>query len=220
MSALDPTKFSISSGIRGGRQKVAKAQLKGLAGALRVEMEPTLGLVAGVSGYFGRSGPNAGDLFDAAGAKLDLDVDVAGVGVDARWLWRGLELRALFTTFFLSDTAALRGAVDATGAAAGADVGSQLLGGYAEIAWDALSLCDTEHQLLPFFRFESFDTAFALEGRGRDASDDAQAVTDLVFGLGWRPVSAVVFKGDVTLRSRGGDGADETQMDLGVGFMF
>src|SRR5262249_3958364 len=83
VSGLDPTGFSAAAGIRGGRQSVSLATVNGLAVTGRVEVEPILGMVAGISGYFGNAGPNA-DLFDAAGHEVDPDIPVVGASADAR----------------------------------------------------------------------------------------------------------------------------------------
>ncbi len=59
-----------------------------------------------------------------------------------------------------------------------------------------------------------------VEGRDRTDADDDRAVTDLVFGLTYRPIPQLAFKGNAILRSYGGDKDSDTLIDLGVGYSF
>lgn len=217
ISALDPMGFSAGSGLRGGRQHVAQARADGLALTGRLEWEPGLGTVLGGAFYAGTAGPNA-DLFDTVGNELDLLIPVVGGAVDARTRRGAVEARAVLTGFAVGDTAELRDAVDAD-ANAGPDVGSVILGGYAELGYDLLWSLRKTQQLIGFARFERYDTMFRVKGRDRTASDDARGVSDYVVGLSYRPLSALVFKADFILRNPDGDGHARL-FNLGVGYMF
>ncbi|MEZ4266994.1 MAG: hypothetical protein R3F39_11490 [Myxococcota bacterium] len=221
VSGLDPAGFSMSNGLRGGRQKVAEAMAKSWALAFRAEVEPILGLTAALSGYAGRMGRNLGDRVDATGAKLDLAVPVGGLAIDATFKRWGLELNAQLATFFIGDTAGMRRAVDADGVAGGLDVASQILGGYLEAGFDVLSLVEsTEIQLIPFLRFEHIDTAFKVTGRPRTAADRSRAVNEVVVGLQLEPIPQLAFKTNVIFSMPGGGAPSETRFDAGLGFMF
>jgi hypothetical protein len=220
MGGLNPTGFSAAQGIREGRMEVAEARADGLAVAGRVELEPWLGIVAGVSGYFGLAGPNA-DLYDLAGAKLDLNVRVWGASADVRARRGGLEARAVAAVFSVGDTAALRQAFDAQGQSLGLDIGARIWGAYGELAYDVLRLlAKSEQQLLPFIRVERYDTMASVRGRRGTAADQALGITDLVAGLTYRPLPQVALKGDFLLRNPDGPTASAGQIDLGVGVMF
>jgi hypothetical protein len=220
VGGLDPRGFSAAQGLREGRQEVAQARADGLAVAGRVEIEPLLGAVLGISGYFGRSGPNA-DLYDRAGRRLDLDVPVWGTSADARVRHAGLEARAVFALFSVGDTAQLRQARGADGNNLAIDAGAKLWGAYGELAYDLLHLVGgTEQQLLPFVRVERYDTMAAVRGRGRLPGDQAYAVTEALAGLTYRPLPQVAFKGDFRLRNADGPSPTSGQLDLGVGVMF
>ncbi|TNF24874.1 MAG: hypothetical protein EP329_24105 [Deltaproteobacteria bacterium] len=221
LGGLDASGFSTSSGIRGGRQTVSEARADGLAFAGSVAYQPVVGLNLGLSGYLGNSGANADPYFDDAGAALDLSVLTAGVAAHAQYKGYGVEAKALFASFFISDTEALRTAKDADGEDAGKDVPAQTMGGYVEVAYNVLqSVESTQLQLLPFVRAEFYDTAASIEGRERTNADDNRAVTELVVGLSLRPAPQLVFKADAIFRSFGGDRDGETVIDLGVGFNF
>jgi hypothetical protein len=219
MGGLDPSRFSGSDGLRKGRQGVAEATVDGWAVAGRLEYEPMLGLIAGISGY---ASPNAGANaeferqtgVDMAGDPIteprEIDVPNLGASADVRLLRSGFEARAVAGFFFVGDTNQLRLTT------AGIEMGQQLFGAYGELAYDVLHGSDTEHQLLPFVRYERYDTTFATVP-GSTAGN--RAVTDLVFGLSYRPIPQVVFKSDVILRNPAeGDGG--TLVDLGLGWMF
>ena len=221
VGGLDASGFSTGSGIRGGRQSVAEARADGLAFTGAVSFRPIVGLDLGLSGYVGDAGANAGPLFDGDGAELDLSVMTAGVAAHAQYKGHGLEAKALFATFFIGDTDALRTAKDAAGVDAGADAPSRTQGGYVEVAYNVLQpLESTRIQLLPFVRAEYYDTAAAFEGRDSTDADDNRAVTDVVVGLTLRPVPQLAFKADAIFRSYGGDREGDTLVNLGVGYNF
>jgi hypothetical protein len=220
MGGLDPRGFSPAQGIREGRQEVAEARADGLATSGRVEVEPVLGAVLGVSGYFGLAGPNA-DLYDLAGAKLKLKVPVWGVSADARARYAGLEARAVFALFRVGDTGALRQAFGAEGQTLGIDVGARLWGAYGELAYDVLRLlARSEQQLLPFVRVERYDTMAAVRDRAQTAADRAYGITDIVMGATYRPLPQVALKADFLRRKADGPSRATGQLDLGVGVMF
>ncbi len=222
ISGLDPLGFSAGSGLRGGRQHVAKAVTTGVAVTGRLEYEPTLGVSVGLAGYFGNSGPNAGDTYRDEGDStpdiqpFKLRVPVAGVALDARLRRSGIEARGLLAYFSIGNTDDLRDTLNAAGESIGPDIGSSLFGAYLELGYDVFHTTEIDHELVPFVRYEFYDTAFtssdAYEGGERGSSD-------YVFGLSWRPIRQVVFKSNVTLR-RPNEGANETLIDLGVGWMF
>ncbi len=221
ISGLDPLGFSSKSGIRGGRQKVAKANAKGLGVTGRLQYEPTLGVIIGLSGYHSAAGPN-GDLKDADGK--DIDMPVSGFSADVRAKWKGLEARAVAAMFMIGDTDKLRPATtpsdpDTDPDAKAADLGSQLFGAYVELGYNVLATMDTDHALVPFVRYETYDTLFAVEGREKTDADKARAIQEIVAGLTYRPVDQVVFKADVVLKYPG-QGLDSTGFNLGIGFMF
>ncbi len=197
LGGLDPSKFSASSGIRGGRQKGGNARTDGLAFAGRVQLQPTTQTVLGVSGYYNKTGENA---------DINADVPVLGVSLDARTRYKGLEARALFAMFTIGDS-------DTLNTEAGTDAADRIMGAYGELAYNVLHNTSSDLQLLPFFRLEYYDT---------DPDDDTKTTTDIVTGLNFRPIPQVIFKSDVIFRRRGGnvDGDNATILSLGMGFLY
>ncbi|HEX7480810.1 MAG TPA: hypothetical protein VF331_23615 [Polyangiales bacterium] len=224
MTGLNAAGFSADQGLREGMGEAANARANGLAVSGRIEYEPALGVVAGLSGYYGLSGPNA-QLHDATGARLALGVPVEGVVVDARARRFGFEARAELAYFHIAETARLRMATDGSGKSLGLDIGSALAGGYVELAYDVLTAAHLEQALLPFVRLERYDTMAGVAGRARTPADEKAAATELVAGLTYRPVSQVAVKGD--FRWSNPDGAGPSghsdavgRVDLGLGVMF
>lgn len=210
ISGLDPMGFSAGSGIRGGRQKVGEAITNGPALYGRLEYEPVLGIVGSVAGYWSNAGRNI--------EGADIDVPVTGISADARVRRSGFEGKVLFATFSVGNTDELRAVTDDTGAAIGPDIGSRMTGGYVEAGYDVLHPIDSDHSLVPFVRYERYDTTAATDDEygGTD-----RGATDLVFGATYRPHPAVAFKTDVILRNPDAEDADgATIFDLGVGWMF
>ncbi|MBW2160351.1 MAG: hypothetical protein JRH14_10395 [Deltaproteobacteria bacterium] len=128
MSGLDASGFSGSSGLRGGRLKITQAELNGPAFVGRIEWEPILGMVLGMSPYFGWAGPQE---------LASVNVKVGGISGDWRVLRKGFESRAVIAYFHVSDTDALRvippGETDPT-----STVGSNLFGAYGELGYKLL----------------------------------------------------------------------------------
>lgn len=219
-TGLDPVRFESTRGIAGGRQQLVLARAGGPAIFGRLEYEPILGTVAGLSAYFNRAGPNAIDLYDAAGARLELDVPVLGVSADARARAFGFEGRLVGAVFSVGDTAELRTAADADRNLVGPDTASFFYGFYGELAYNVLHYAETDHELLPFIRIEHYDTMASVAGRAKTQDDAAREITDIDFGIAYRPIPQVIFKGDVVLRRPGGNAPDENTLNVGAGYMF
>ncbi|MDH3656151.1 MAG: hypothetical protein OEN21_17960 [Myxococcales bacterium] len=205
LSGLDASGFSGRSGLRGGRLKITQAELNGPAFVGRAEWEPILGMVLGVSPYFGLAGPRE---------LPDVNVKVGGVSGDWRILRKGFESRFLIAYFHVSDTEALRviqpGETDPT-----STVGSDLFGVYGELGYNVLYSVDTEMALVPFVRVDYYDTTF----QESDADFNLPAFLVPTIGLSYRPIPQVVFKFDYQYE-RPSSGAIANRWNVGMGYMF
>jgi hypothetical protein len=205
MGGLDASGFSGSSGLRGGRLKVTQAVLNGPAFAGRLEWEPILGMVLGVSPYFGLAGPR--DL-------ADVNVRVGGVSGDWRVMRKGFESRALIAWFHVSDTDALR-VIQPGETLPTSDVGENLFGVYGELGYNVLHYVDTEMALVPFVRVDYYDTTF----QESDPMFDKPSFVVPTIGLSYRPIPQVVFKFDYQYE-RASTGLTANRWNVGVGYMF
>ncbi len=218
-TALDPRNFD-DAGIVNGRTLGAVSPAEAVAFTGRVEVEPTLGLVVGGSGYASDTGP-AGDWYDAVGDKLKLSLPVLGVSADARWRGNGLEARAVGAYWSLPESDDLMEALKADGSpwfpeGAGA-VPTRMIGGYVEAGVNVLWFSETTQELVPFARLEHYDTQLGVPD-GQTANP-LRTVDEGTFGLTYRPLANVAFKADVQLRDRR-YGDDELGWNVGFGYMF
>jgi hypothetical protein len=100
--------------------------------------------------------------------------------------------------------------------AATAAVGSLITGGYLELGVDLLELAGQSQELVPFVRYEQYDTtAEVADG----LVDPETAGTDIVFGLTWRPIPQIAFKLDHIVRTAEA-GSEEQVTSAGLGYMF
>src|SRR5262249_4500153 len=145
----------------GGMASKAKAWV--VAG--RVEIEPILGMVLGASVYAGDPGKN-GDFHLRDRSSVSLSLPMAGYSIDARVRHKGLECKVLYTEWRMGGAGALMDAYDSGGHPLFADptkpVPSVMRGAYAEAGYDVLHPARLSHQLVPFVRFEAYDTQAAV----------------------------------------------------------
>ncbi len=208
ITGLDAAGFT-AGGIRGGRQKGAKAKAEDWAWVGRLDFGPAPGLVLGGALYAGGVGQ---DLVSPAGGGVDVDVTMAEL--HGEWRWKGLEARLLAVGTWLDGAGDLNRALGLEGAAG---VGESMNGGYLQLGYDVLSRREGRAALLPFVRWETLDTqASVAEGFAADPANDREILT---LGLVYRPLDQLVFKADwqkVTDGAR--TGID--RFNLALGYIF
>jgi hypothetical protein len=218
ISGLNAAAFSAEKGLRGGRTAVAEAYAGAPAVVARLHAEPVIGLEVALSGYHGDAGANH--------PTKKLEVGVTGGAFDLRYKAHAIEARAEVAAFSLSGSEALAtpatAAVPATAttpaipAKPASVVGSLITGGYLELGVDLLELAGRSQELVPFVRYEQYDTtAEVADG----LVDPETAGTDLVFGLTWRPIPQIAFKLDHIVRTAEA-GSEEQVTSAGLGYMF
>jgi hypothetical protein len=220
-TTLAPTGLG-PQGLAGARTLGSLAPADAFAVTGRIEVEPLLGLIAGASFFASELGDN-GEFFTASGRPEEVSVPLLGYALDARLRRSGLEARVLVTQFFLPEADALLQTLRADGSPwfpntdRVGPVPERIEGGYFELAYDVLRLVQTEQQLLPFVRFEAYDTQAAVPN-GYEPNPELD-IDELTFGLSYRPIPQLVWKSDVQLRDRR-LGLDELQINFGLGYMY
>lgn len=220
-TTLDPLRLE-ASGLQPALSLGSLARADAFAVTGRVEVEPVLGVIAGLAFFASDIGGN-GDYFRRNGNPRDLKLPLIGYALDARMRRWGFEARAVWSQFFFPNAGDLLGAyredgsplfanIDATG-----PIAERIQGGYLELAYDVLHELHVSHELLGFVRLETYDTQSAVPSR-YDA-DPALNVQELTLGLTYRPIPQLAFKSDVQLRDRQ-YGLDELQVNAGFGYMF
>jgi hypothetical protein len=200
-----------AAGLRGGRQKGAKAVAETWAGVARVDVVPVPGATAGGSVYYGKAGQGAenplapGTTIGAATFIGELHAEYRASGV---WL---RALGSIATVQNVTEVNAAKGLMDV------ASVGERLWGWYVEGGYDVLRHVRTSQTLHPYVRYEALDTqARVPTGFTADPVNDQ---TILSVGAAWQPIGQVVLKGDYQFRSNEAQtGVD--QITLTLGYLF
>ncbi len=208
--------LSGKNGLRKGRQKGAESYMSSPNFTGKVEYYGVRGLNVGLSGYFGNTQSTLYDGIDKndASALAKADSSVVGVsmlGVDARYNIQGLQLRGQLYYTSLSNS-------DQYNAFTSSDLGSSMIGWYAEVGYNVLRTMQTEKQLVPFVRYEFLDTHNSVEGSvQKKASYEKNALSA---GLTFALTKGAVVKGDVQFLKSGGDASYAKTLNLGIGVMF
>lgn len=207
LNGLLASGFSADEGIREGRQEGREASFANPSITGRLEWARP-GLRVGGSFWYGGSANQ-----DPALGTGSFDNAIALVSADARYDTGPFSFRGVVANISIADA-------DAINDAFGGQVGSRIAGGYLEGAYNVLAaLAPASTQRLDaFVRHERYNTQAGVPDNV--ARDDALARRITTFGLTYKPLYNVVFKGDYQLR-RNKAGADEDQLfNLGVGYQF
>jgi hypothetical protein len=199
--------FDAVSGIRGGRQEGKEASFANPSLTGRLEWARP-GLRLGGSFWYGGSANQ-----DPALGTGSFDNAVALVSADARYDVGPLMFRGVVANISIADAESIN-------AAYGTGVGSRITGGYAEAAYNLLSVIApaSTQRLNAFLRYEHFDTqADVPDGV---IKDDALARRITTMGLYYKPGYNVVFKGDYQLQRTKSDVGEGDILSLGVGYQF
>ena len=200
--------FTSLKGIRGGRTEGTKTSIEDLAWASRVDVSPVPGVKAGVALYIGQA--DQGDL--------TASVPVTLWQTHATGEWRGASLKALYAEGYIGNADSLNIAQGNTNAAKNS-VGSKLFGGYAEAAFDVLSLVKNNkgQSASPFFRYERYDTQ--AKTPTAFAKDPANSRVEYTLGVTYKPIPQVSIKLDQQWkRNQARTGVN--QWNLGLGYIF
>ena len=195
-----------SNGLRSGRQKGIQSTIDSPTFSTKIEYYGLPGLRLGLSGYFGKTQATE-DVEDIDGANIGISM----VGFDARYAKKRFTARGQFIYASLSDTEDYNTLVES-------DLGSALMGYYAEVAYNLLPL-NKEQRLFVFTRYENYDTHASTEGSL--ISNDAYNRTDITTGLSYHIAPGVVVKGDYQFRSNKAENSDVNNLlNFGIGVWF
>lgn len=200
-----------AAGLRGGRQKGSQTVAEEFAVVGRADYVGQLGLTVGTSVYLGNSGQNRDDPL-SPGARID-GRTLIWEG-HAQYKARGFDLRGLLAFADVDDAASINAAKGLTGSAS---IGSRLVGGYLQAGYDVLRKVDTSHELLPYIRYERFNTQDAVPAGF--SADPANNRTIVSLGVAWRPITNVIVKSDYQIHSNDAD-TGVNQFNLSMGYLF
>jgi hypothetical protein len=195
------------NGLRNGRQKGAESTVSSPNFSTKLDYYGILGLRLGVSGYFGRT-QSEDELDDVDGA----DVGVTMFGLDARYTKKRFSARGQYIHAVLSDTKDYNILNDA-------NLGSELKGWYAEVAYNLLPL-SKEEKLDVFARYEQYDTHAATKDAGI-ARNLGYNRNEWTAGLSYHVALGAVVKLDYQFLDNAIEGNDSKgQLNLGFGVWF
>ncbi|TDN99998.1 hypothetical protein [Sunxiuqinia elliptica] len=204
-----------SDAFRKGRQKGAESILTHPNLSAKIDYYGVPGLKLGLSGYFGETQTSLYDGIakDDSALEAKADSSVVGmnmVGLDGRYSIDGWVFRGQLNYASLSNT-------NQYNAFTGKDVGSELFGYYLEAGYDLLNGQKTEQKLVPFVRYEKYNTHKAVDGIEKNLAYDR---TDITAGIGWWLAQGAVLKADMQWFGNEATDDFETQLNLGIGIWF
>jgi hypothetical protein len=210
-----------ASGLRNGRQKGAESFISAPNFTGKLEYYGIKGLNIGLSGYFGNTQStlyNKMDKSDMSAAAL-ADSSVVGIsmfGLDSRYTSKGLQMRAQVYYVGISNTQQYN---SLSLAGSGNDLGSKMIGYYFEVAYNVLrSFNDIKSELLPFIRYEAFNTHSQTEGTL--VKNPAYNKSVITTGFGWKITKGAIIKTDFQFFKNQMDSKYSTFFNVGIGVTF
>jgi len=210
-------KLDGQNGFRKGRQKGMKSIIGSANFTGRLDYFGVRGLIIGGSFYSGKTQSTlynkvSYDDAPAIGAADSSVVNINMFGFDARYQWKGIALRGQMYYSKQKNT-------EAYNTFTNKDLGSALGGYYLEVAYNVFSsLTAISSELTPFVRYENYNTQ--MEMAGGLTANEANKVSEIVVGLGWKPVAGAVVKADYQMRKPGGSDSYQSQLNIGIGVWF
>lgn len=202
VEGLDASGFTAAGGIKDGRQVLFEDENKAFdfGGVGRVEYSGLPGVAAGASLYSAGAGQDDPAIGKAQVTLWDVDVRYRNAGFDLTGLYAQSHI----------------GNADLISTVVGETIGSKQVGWYLEAAYHLAQITDASWDLVPFVRWEDFDTQSGIEEINRTPGTDRQVMTA---GVAFYPHQDVAVKADWESWK---DDTDETssRYNLGVAFMY
>ncbi len=198
-----------AKGIRGGRTKGSKSPAEDYAFVGRLDWMPKQWLTVGASLFTGDTGQG----------NVTTSGDVIGAGttigeLHAEFRLRGWQARALYVGTSIDDVTELN---DIQGFTGDESIGERQFGWYAELGYDTFSHRETRQALIPYARYERFNTQDRVPaGFAANPANDQKVTT---IGLSYKPIVNVALKADYSvIKNAAGTGVD--QFNIALGFYY
>lgn len=189
-------------GLRKGRQKGAESVVTAANLSTKFDYYGIAGLRLGLAGYFGKTQTDDTSVDNST-------VGVSMIGVDARYVYKNLQLRGEYIHTSLSDT-------DAYNMFTGKDLGSKMVGYYGEAAY-SFDLKGVQ-KLTPFIRYEAYNTQ--AQTKGSLVANPAYDRNEITVGLDYKVANGVAFKVDYQFLDNAAISEANKQFNAGVGVWF
>ncbi len=209
--------FTGKDGLRKGRQKGIESYMSSPTFSTKFDYYGFRNLKIGMAYYGGKS---QSTLFngiektnDFAVAQADSSVvNINMLGVDATYTWNGFTLKGQLIYTHLANAAAYN-------AFGKTDVGSAMLGYYAEVGYNLFKQTKLKSELIPFVRFEHYDTQYAMANDVQ--KNPANSRTEIITGLGWKITPGSVVKIDYQRVLTAANGSlPKNILNMGIGVWF
>ncbi|MGQ0813055.1 MAG: hypothetical protein ACT4O1_01135 [Gemmatimonadota bacterium] len=200
-----------AGGLRGGRQKGARALIEDPALVARVDFTPGSlpGVMVGASAYTGNSAQG-----DTTSAGVDIDATTTILEGHAQYKAHGFDVRALYAKATVDDVARLNARRGLTGAGS---IGQELNGWYVQGGYDVLRLTGSQLQLTPYVRYESLNTQAELPASFTASAANDRSVT--LIGAELKPITNIVLKADYQIHSNEAR-TGLNQFNIALGYLF
>ena len=215
-------KFSGKNALRNGRQKGAESYISSPNFTGKIEYFRIRGLNIGLSAYYGKSqsklynGIDKNDSTALANASSSV-VGVSMIGFDTRYNYKGIQLRGQLYYTYLTNTEQYNKFTAVNNV--NNDLGNSMAGFYAEVGYNVFHNSEKiKSELIPFFRFEKFDTQFSTDAI--TTKNDAYNSTILTSGLTYKITKGVVLKADLQLSKSKADTEFSKTFNAGFGVNF
>ncbi|MCF6240183.1 MAG: hypothetical protein L3J74_02410 [Bacteroidales bacterium] len=207
-------RFNGQNGLRGGRQKGMESVFSFPNFAGRIDYFAIPGLKLGLSGYFGKSQSTAYQGIDKNDEMLKSTADSTVVGIsmlgfDAQYNIAGFGFTGQL--YYSKHNNVLQ-----YNTFTGSDLGKSLFGYYIELSNNILNSLPTKHELIPFIRYENYDTQFSVSYD--TPINNTSNRQEYIFGLGWKMHRNAIVKMDYQIIDNGVE--SKNFLNMGIGFMF
>lgn len=205
-----------ASGLRGARQGGDKSLLRTPSVIGKLSYYGVNGLLVEGSYYTGQteSSLNNGlDLSEPAAVKLaDSSImNISMLGLNFTYNLKALQLRGVAIYTQLSNT-------NQYNEFTGSDVGNSILGYYGEIAYEFDLNPKGYLKLIPFVRYENYDTHFSVSSN--TAKNKVYNREEIVAGAGLKVAPGAIFKADIQMVSDASRSDYTNILNIGFGYWF
>lgn len=208
VNGLDGWQFT-SNGLRGGRQKGAKAKASNMAFVGRLDMEPVPGVFFGGSIYKGGSGQGQ---VRGNGRKVNIDTTIHEVHFHSQL--SGFDIRGLYARALVDDVAEVN---EVLGFHSNQSIGKAMTGGYIQLGYNVFSQLSQKLDVTPYYRFEQLNTQAQVPGGFWPNPLHDRNFHSL--GVAFHPIYNVVFKSDYQwVRNTAKKGLNQFNISMGYSF--
>ncbi|MBK8807110.1 MAG: hypothetical protein IPO21_10880 [Bacteroidales bacterium] len=209
------------NGFRKARQKGAESYMSSPNFVAKIDHYGIKGLNIGASFYFGNTQSVLYDGIEKSDevAQSVADSSVVGISLiaaDAKYSLGGLRLKGQLYYSQISNTQKYNEFTAKNNV--NNDLGSSMLGFYAELGYNVLKHTKTKAELIPFARYEQFDTHASVDAI--TVKNLSYNTTALTFGLTWKVTQGAVVKTDVLLLKSANDAEFSKVLNIGIGVSF